>query len=199
MSTKGKTFPPEPLTSAEVDRLLAGCSLRAPTGVRNRALIMLLYRSGLRITEALELRPANVDLERHSARVLHGKGNKATVRPLHPSATVSVARWLDRRAQLGLTNGPLFCTLKGGPLADGYIRDLLKRLATKAGIDKRVHPHGLRHTYADELRQAGADVVVISKALGHSSIATTARYLDHLTNDQAVDAVAALKLPEVSA
>jgi integrase len=151
MSTKGQTFKPEPLTSQEVDQLLAGCSLRAPTGIRNRALIMLLYRSGLRISEALALRPANIDLERHSARVLHGKGDKATVRPLHPSATVSLARWLDRRAQLGLRNGLLFCTLQGGPLASGYIRDLLKRLARKAGIGKRVHPHGLRHTYANEL------------------------------------------------
>lgn len=200
MSTKDQTFPPQPLTSAEVGRLLAGCSLRAPTGVRNRALIMLLYRSGLRISEALALKPSNVDLERHSARVLHGKGDKATVRPLHPSATVSLARWLDRRAQLGLKNGPLFCTLAGGPVSAGYVRDLLKRLATKAGIvDKRVHPHGLRHTYADELLQAGADVVTISKALGHESIATTARYLDHLSNDRAVIAVAALDLPEVPA
>jgi integrase len=108
ISTKGSTYNPEPLTSAEVDRLLAGCSLRAPTGIRNRALFMLLYRSGLRISEALALKPSNIDLERHSARVLHGKGDKATVRPLRPSATVSLARWLDRRAQLGLKNGPLF-------------------------------------------------------------------------------------------
>ena len=80
-------------------------------------------------------------------------------------------------------------------MSDQYVRNLLQRLAAKAGVDKRVHPHGLRHTYADELRKAGADVVTISKALGHSDIATTARYLDHLTNGQAVDAVAALNLP----
>lgn len=199
----GQTYPAETLTSSEVRALLAGCSMRAPTGVRNRALIMLMYRSGLRISEALALKPANVDLEHHSARVLHGKGNKATVRPLHPSASDSLARWMDTRkryaAEHGWKNGPLFCTLEGGPLSDRYVRDLLKRLADKAGIDKRVHPHGLRHTYADELREAGADVVVISKALGHSSIAVTARYLDHLTNGQAVDAVAALELPDVEA
>jgi integrase/recombinase XerD len=196
-STRGQTFPPEPLTSAEVGALLAACSMRAPTGIRNRALIMLLYRSGLRISEALALKPSSVNLERHTARVLHGKGNKAAVRGFHPSAGDALARWLDRRAALGLKNGPLFCTLDGGQLSDRYVRDLLKRLASKAGIDKRVHPHGLRHTYADELRRAGADVVTISKLLGHSSIAVTARYLDHLTNGDAIQALEALDLPPV--
>lgn len=206
-SRQDKTYPPQPLAPAEVRALLSQCSRRAPTGIRNRALIMLLYRSGLRISEALALRPSGVDLEHHTARVLHGKGKggpqagKATVRPLHPSADDAVLRWLDTRKQYaaahGWKNGPLFCTLNGDPLSDRYVRDLLKRLGTKAGIDKRIHPHGLRHTYANELREAGADVVVISKALGHSSIAVTARYLDHLTNGQAVDAVIALDLPEV--
>jgi site-specific recombinase XerD len=75
------------------------------------------------------------------------------------------------------------------------VRDLLHRLAGEAGIEKRVHPHGLRHTFADELRAAGVDVVTISKLLGHSSIAVTSRYLDHLTNDRAVAALAAVDLP----
>jgi len=138
----------------------------------------MLYRSGLRISEALALKPASVSLEDCKARVLRGKGGKATVRGFHPTATDSLARWLDARKSLGLANGPLFCTLDGSPLSDRYVRDLLKRLAAKAGIDKRVHPHSLRHTFADELRRSGADVVTISKLLGHSSIAVTARYLD---------------------
>ena len=173
--------------------------MRAPTGIRNRALIMLLYRSGLRISEALALRPASIDLKHHSARVLHGKGDKATVRGFHPSADDALARWLDKRAELGLRGGPLFCTLAGTKLSDGYVRDMLKRLAAKAGIDKRVHPHGLRHTYADELEKAGLPVSTISKLLGHSSIAVTSRYLDHLTNGAAIEALEALDLPDVEA
>jgi site-specific recombinase XerD len=78
------------------------------------------------------------------------------------------------------------------------VRDLLKRLTAKAGIDKRVHPHGLRHTFADELRQSDADVVAISKLLGHSSIAVTARYLDHLTNPSAVEAFRSIELPPLA-
>jgi site-specific recombinase XerD len=65
-------------------------------------------------------------------------------------------------------------------MSDAYIRRLLKRLAAKAGIDKRVHAHGLRHTHAAQLRAEGIDIAIISRQLGHSSITTTARYLDHL-------------------
>ena len=92
---------------------------------------------------------------------------------------------MDTRASVGLRNGPPFCTLDGDPLYAQYVRQMLRRMADRAGIEKRVHPHGLRHTFAKELRQAGVDVVTISKLLGHSSIAVTSRYLDHLTNDQA--------------
>jgi site-specific recombinase XerD len=194
---KGRTFPPEPLTPDEVAAIVGGCSPRATTGIRNRALLTLLYRSGLRISEALALKPSDVDLKRHTCRVLHGKGDKATVRGFHPTATDALARWIDTRRGLGLRNGPLFCTLEGGQLYPQYVRLLLGRLADKAGIDKRVHPHGLRHTFADELRAAGMDVVTISKLLGHSSIAVTSRYLDHLTNDRAVAALAAVDLPQL--
>jgi len=171
--------------------------MRAPTGIRNRALLMLLYRSGLRITEALDLQPSDINLKAHSIRVLHGKGDVATTRGFHPSASDALARWMDTRKKLGVKGGPLFCTLEGGPVYSQYVRLMLQRLAAKSGVDKRVHPHGLRHTFADELRRAGADVVTISKLLGHSSIAVTNRYLDHLSNAQAVEALELIELPEV--
>ena len=129
--------------------------------------------------------------------MLHGKGNKATTRGFHPSATDALARWIDTRRQLGIRRGPLFCTLAGGPVHPQYVRNLLHRLGAKAGVDKRVHPHGLRHTFAWELERAGTPVTTISALLGHSGIAVTARYLAHLTNRQAVTALAAVDLPEV--
>jgi site-specific recombinase XerD len=194
-ANKGRKFPAEPLTPAEVAAIIGQCSTKSRTGIRNRALLTLLYRSGLRVSEALALKPADVDLARHTVRVLHGKGDKATVRGFHPSATDALARWIDTRKTLGLRNGPLFCTLDGGPASPQYVRLLLGRLAGKAEVTKRVHPHGLRHTFADELRAAGMDVVTISKLLGHSSIAVTSRYLDHLTNAQAVSALEVVDLP----
>ena len=117
------------------------------------------------------------------------------MRGFHPSATDAIARWADTRKSLGLRNGPLFCTLDGGPLSDRYVRNLLHRLASGAGIEKRVTPHQLRHTFAVELEQAGTPVTTISKLLGHSSIAVTARYLDHLSNEQAVTALGSVELP----
>ena len=194
---KGQKFPAEVLTTDEVAAIIAGCSSKAPTGIRNRALLTLLYRSGLRISEALALKPSDVNLDTHAIRVLHGKGNKATTRGFHPSATDALARWTDIRKQNGMRGGVLFCTLQGGPLWPQYVRILLQRLAASAGIDKRVHPHALRHTFAVELERAGTPVTVISKLLGHSSVAVTSRYLDHLTNHQAVSALEAVDLPSL--
>jgi site-specific recombinase XerD len=199
---KGKRYPAEPLTPAEVAVIIGQCSAKAPTGIRNRAMLTLLYRSGLRISELLALRPGDVNLAKHTVRLLDTKSGKPQTRGFHSSADDALARWLDTRRQLaaakGWPNGKLFCTLDGGAVSDDYVRVLLHRLAAKADIDKRVHPHGLRHTFADELRAAGVDVVTISKLLGHSSIAVTARYLDHLTNGQAVDALQNVELPALS-
>jgi site-specific recombinase XerD len=195
---KGRRYPAEVLTPGELAALIARCSAKAPTGIRNRALLILLSRSGLRVSEALALRPGDVNLTAHAVRVLHGKGGKATTRGFHPSADDALARWLDTRRQLGL-RGPLFCTLRGSPLHPQYVRNLLHRLGYRAGIEKRVHPHGLRHTFADELRRSGVDVVIISKLLGHSSIAVTNRYLDHLGNHQAISALEAVELPDLGA
>ena len=165
---KGHKYPAEVLTPSEVTSILAQCSRRAPSGIRNRALLTLLYRAGLRISEALALRPADVDLEKRTIRVLHGKGNKATTRGFHPSATDALARWIDTRKARGIRRGaPLFCTLQGGAMDAEYVRQVLHRLGDRAGVEKRVHPHGLRHTFAFELEDAGTPLVTISKLLGH--------------------------------
>jgi integrase/recombinase XerD len=195
---KGIRYPAEPLTPGEVAAITGQCSARAPTGIRNRALLALLYRSGLRVSEVLALRPADVDMARHSIRLLDTKSGRPQTRGFHPTADDALARWLDTRRALGISSrGRLFCTLAGGPLSADYVRGLLRRLAGGAGITRRVHPHGLRHTFAVELEQAGTPVTTISKLLGHSSVAVTARYLDHLTNGQAVAALEATELPAI--
>ena len=192
-----KRYPAELLTPDEVHAMIALCSPRAPTGIRNRAMLMLLYRSGLRVSEVAGLKPSGVNLARHSLRLLDTKSGEAQTRGFHPSATDALARWMDTRRELGIKGGTLFCTLAGTPVHEQYVRNLLHRLGAKAGVDKRVHPHGLRHTFAYELQEAGTPVVVISKLLGHSSIAITARYLDHLSNAQAIDALENVELPEL--
>lgn len=191
-NVKGTKLPPEPLTQEEARALLNACSRRGPTGIRNRALIVLLWRAGLRVSEALALKPADVDLEAGTVRVLRGKGSKARTAGIDPSAGEILARWMDARAALGVNGrAPLICGISsnnlGKPVAPAYVRALLPRLAEKAGITKRVHPHGLRHTHATELRQEGVEIGVISRQLGHSDIATTVRYLSQVAPQAVVD------------
>lgn len=181
MADTGRKRPAEILTKAEIRSLLAACSRRAPTGVRDRALLTVLYRAGLRIEEALDLKPADVDPERGTIRVLHGKGDHNRTVAVDDGAVAVLQLWLAERAGLGM-NGrqKLFCTLTGGPLSANQVRQMVKRRAARAGIDKRVHPHGLRHTHAAELVAEGVPVNVIQKQLGHVSLATTDVYLRHI-------------------
>jgi site-specific recombinase XerD len=189
-ANKGRRYPAEVLTPDEVRRLIAAPSGRAPTGIRNRALLVVLYRGGLRVAEALALYPKDLDCKAGTIRVLHGKGDRARTIGLDPTAFAVVERWLDRRAALGINGkAPLFCTLDGKPLASAYVRALLPRLARRAGIEKRVHPHGLRHTHAAELAREGVPMNVIRMQLGHSSLATTSRYLDHIAPEQVIEAM----------
>jgi site-specific recombinase XerD len=182
-----RRFPAEPLTLADVEALRAVCSRRAPTGIRNRALLAVLFRSGLRISEALALFPKDIDPAGGSLRVLHGKGDKARTAPLPTDAADAVDRWLECRKRLRLTGRhPLFCTLRGEPLWDSYVRALCKRLAAKAGVEKRVHPHGFRHGWALGQVQAGVSLNAIQALLGHGSLHTTSVYLSHIAPAAAV-------------
>lgn len=165
-------------TDEEVRALIAACSVRAPTGIRNRALIAVLWRCGLRLQEALDLRPVDVHLATGELHVRHGKGDKSRRLGLDTTTAALVARWIDTRNNLGLSGRqPLFCTLAGGPIEQSYIRHLFPRLARKAGIERRMHAHGLRHAYAAGLARERTAMNVIRDALGHTSLAVTDRYL----------------------
>ena len=191
-----RRFPPEVLSHDEVLALMDACGAETVTGVRNRALLAVLYRAGLRITEAMELRPKDLNLSQGMIRVLFAKGGKARTVGIDAVAARIVCEWLTAREQWGaggvadLTlRSPLFCTRSGRRLTGAYMRRLLPELARKAGIAKRVHAHGFRHTHAAQLRSEGVDIGIISKQLGHTSITTTARYLDHIAPMAVVDAL----------
>jgi site-specific recombinase XerD len=174
----------------EVLAMLGRCGASSSTGLRNRTLITAMYRAGLRISEALDLLPKDADLNQGLLPVLHGKGDRSRTVGLDPGACSVLGAWAERRKLLGLgPRQPLLCTLKGERMEEAYIRVMLRRLAREAGIEKRVHPHGFRHTHAAELRCEGVDIGIISKQLGHRSIATTARYLDHIAPYAVVEAM----------
>jgi site-specific recombinase XerD len=199
---KGRRLPAEPLSVAEVFALLDACELIGRrAGRRNRAMIVLFWRSGLRCAEVLALRPKDVDLERGRVAVLHGKGDRRRLVGLDPIACAELALWMVERQELGFGTGePLFCVVegpsKGLPINPPYVRELLKRLAYVAGITKRVHPHGLRHTYASYLLDQGVPLHVIRRMLGHSSLAITERYADHLNPFAALEEVRRVSWPD---
>ena len=182
---KGRTFPVEVLTPDEVDALIAACG-RGLAGWRNRALIGVMYFGGLRVSEALALLPKDVDTERGLVTVLHGKGDKRRVVALPAPACAMVERWVMVRRTLEVPRTrPLFCVISqptiGETVNSAYVRSLLKKLAERAGIEKRVHPHGLRHSYASYLAsRPEVPLTAIQTMLGHTSLAITEAYLHKL-------------------
>ena len=141
-----------------------------------------------------------MDRSQSTVRVLRGKGDRARTVGLDATSFAVIARWMDTRKALGIKGrSTLLCTLQGGKLKTAYVRTLLPRLAAKAGIDKRVHPHGLRHTHAVELLREGVLIPTISRQLGHSSIAVTAKYLDHLEPADVIEAIQSREWPTATA
>lgn len=186
---RGRKLPAEPLSANEVIRLIGQCSKRAPSGVRNAAMLAVMWRGGLRCSECLDLVPRDIDSDTGFVRV-RGKGNKTRVVKVDSTALALIDRWLDRRTGLGL-NGRhrLFCTLSGGKLDTRYVRALTARLGRKAGIDKRVHPHGLRHSHASELANEGKPMHLIQQQLGHASLSTTSQYIAILSPKELSDGI----------
>ena len=191
---KGKRYPVEILTDDEVKSLINACSNRWPTGIRNRALIVIMYRAGLRISEALALKPKDINFEAGTIRILNGKGGESRTVALDPAAFAFIARWLDVRKARGIGGySTVFCTLEGGIIHTSYIRVMLKRIGKRANIEKRVHPHQLRHTLAAQLAQEGVPINAIQKQLGHSSLVTTIQYLDRIQPLELIDIIQARK------
>lgn len=180
--TRGRVLPPEVFTPDEIEMLLAACLDRKDTDVRNRALLALMWRSALRIGETLNLRPGDVDGERGLVHVRNGKGEKSRTAALRSlDALDDLQDWLDRRESWRVgEEAPLFCTQKGTPLESSYIRHFLPRLARRAGIERRVHSHAMRHSHSAELFVGGTRETIIQRQLGHADLRTTAIYLQSI-------------------
>lgn len=184
-TNRGKKLPPEHLTRAEVRDLIAAASHRSTSGVRMRALIAVMVGAGLRLAETLDLEPRDVDTANGTIRVREGKGRKSATVGIDPWAAGHLDRWMDRRCQVGLTGRHrVFAAYEvgkvGQPLDPRYVRLALARLKRRAGIAKRVHPHGLRHSLAFDLAQQGVPMHAIQAQLRHASLAHTDRYVRHL-------------------
>ncbi len=193
---------PETLTVAEVEQLLEAAgggtggrrsrraNSRDALAVRDRALVELLYASGLRISEALGLDRENLSLESGMVRVI-GKGDKERIVPVGDVALRWLGRylswprpeWLEAAGAGDGPGTPIFLTGRGKRLGRQAAWDVVKDAAVAAGLDERVSPHTLRHSFATHLLEGGADLRVVQELLGHASISTTQLYT-HITGER---------------
>jgi integrase/recombinase XerD len=176
---------PQVLSHGEINRLLSAPRGSEPAALRDRALLELMYASGLRASEAIGLEVTDVDLERGFVRP-HGKGSKERIVPLGRQAGAAVRSYLRsaRPELVGTRAEPkLFVNLRGTGLTRQGLYKIIQGHAKAAGLDGKMSPHTLRHTFATHLLSGGCDLRSVQEMLGHSDIATTQLYT-HLSGEE---------------
>jgi integrase/recombinase XerD len=169
---------PKTLSPGEVERLIDAATGTTPRSLRDRALVELLYGAGLRVSEAVGLERAAIDLEGRLVRTV-GKGSKERIVPIGREAIEALRRYMAHgRPFLDKRHRPeLFLNAQGGALTRAGAFLILQKLAATAGLEPgRVHPHLLRHSFATHLLEGGADLRSVQEMLGHADLATTELY-----------------------
>ena len=190
----GRRRPPRALTRAEMDELFRAAGGAKPgwLGTRNRAAVVLWWRCGLRVSESLALLTRDIDLTRGEVHVRDGKGHKARTVGIDPLACDVIERWLVVRGVHNITSkATVLCRQDGEQWDDDGARAMLRRAGIRAGIEKDVSPHILRHTMTVEMVREGVPMMHVSKQLGHANVSTTHHYANHLAPDEVIDSVRA--------
>jgi integrase/recombinase XerD len=176
---------PGVLSETEVEKLLAQPDPTTPKGLRDRAMLETLYATGLRVSELIGLRAGNLNLEAGFLRTL-GKGSKERIVPIGDKASLALRDYVTAarpRFLKGLHSAHLFLSLRGHPMTRQGFWKLIKQYGRKAGIDKPITPHSLRHSFASHLLAGGADLRAVQVMLGHADISTTQIYT-HVTGNR---------------
>ncbi len=169
---------PTVLTLDEINRMMAAIDLSTNEGHRNRAMMEMLYGSGLRVSELVNLQLSRIYLNEHYM-LIEGKGSKQRLVPLSPVAEEWFGYWMNERASWPVkpeAKDFAFVNRYGRPMTRAMVFTIVRRLCEEAGITKTVSPHTLRHSFATHLLQNGADLRVIQQLLGHEDLATTEIY-----------------------
>lgn len=181
---------PDTLSAAEVDRLLQAPSAFSAQGLRDRAFLELMYSSGLRVSELCQLQLQDIDQEEGYLRVQSGKGDKQRLVPVGSKALAAMQVYLHQarpRFVRQKTGSTVFLSNRGGALSRKTVWHWIKQYAQRAGIERNVKPHGLRHSFATHLLANGADLRAIQEMLGHADIGTTEIYT-HVDRQRLVEA-----------
>ncbi|RLU00734.1 MAG: tyrosine recombinase XerC [Ketobacter sp.] len=171
---KGEKKLPHTLDVDQMNQLL-NIDDSDPLSIRDLAVLELFYSSGLRLSELLNLHLADYDQQEHTVRVL-GKGNKERVVPVGSKARDAIQRWLDLRDQFKPADDSLFVSQQGRPLHPSTLQKRFKQWGIKQGIDRHVHPHLLRHSFASHILESSGDLRSVQELLGHADISTTQIY-----------------------
>lgn len=176
-SPKLGKYLPAVLSVEEVDAILSSVDTRSPAGLRNRAILEVLYGCGLRVSECIGLLISHVHLDEGFVDVV-GKGNKQRVIPLGEMAADAIRNYLPARPEPASRpyEDILFLNKNGRPLSRVYVFEMVKNQAMAAGIHKEISPHTFRHSFATHLIEGGADLRIVQEMLGHESILTTEIY-----------------------
>ena len=197
---KGLRYPADPPTVEEIVAVMRQPSDN-PHGFRLRALIVVLWRGGLRIQEALALGERDLDHRRGSLLVRNGKGGRRREIGMDAWGWQQLHPWLVARVELPI--GPLFCVIdgptRGRPWSSANVRVEFRRLAAQAEIRRRFAPHQLRHAHAVELAHEGVPLNVIQRQLGHANLGTTSIYLQGIDTEEIIATVHARRAPMMSA
>ncbi|MEO0144457.1 MAG: site-specific tyrosine recombinase XerD [candidate division WOR-3 bacterium] len=173
-----KQFMPDVMTVEEIELLLNQPDITTEKGLRDRAIMELLYATGMRVSEALSLKVYDVNLDDRIVRI-SGKGNKERIVPFHETAREFLYKYLTNARSKFIKNrdnGYLFLNSKGNRLSRIGFWKILKEYAITIGLENKVHPHVFRHSFATHMLMNGCDLRILQEILGHSSISTTQRY-----------------------
>jgi site-specific recombinase XerD len=197
---KRRLYPADPPTVEEIVAVMREAS-DDRHGYRLRGLIVVLWRGGLRVAEALSLGEADLDPRRGSLLVRNGKGGRRREIGMDAWGWEQLRPWLAARLELPV--GPLFCVIagptRGRRWASATVRVEFRRLAAQAGIRRRFAPHQLRHAHAVELAREGVPLNVIQRQLGHANLGTTSIYLQGIDTEEIIATVHARRAPMMSA
>ncbi len=197
---KGEQYPADPPTVEEIVAVMGTISDR-PDGYRLRALIVLLWRAGIRISEALALQESDLDRDRGAVLVRRGKGGKRREVGMDRWAWEHLDPWPEVRADLPI--GSLLCVLHGATAGRRWeasaARKQLHRAAGEAGVRRRFAPHQLRHAHAVEMAHEGVPLVVIQRQLGHANLGITSVYLQGIDSSEIISTVHGRPSPTISA
>jgi site-specific recombinase XerD len=165
---------PVVLEPGEAQRLLKQPNRRYITGIRNKAIILVMLNMGLRVSEITNLKPGSINLTSRKLRVVNSKGGVDRDLVIPAGIEETLMQWKSRKPK---GTKYFFNTIKGGQLSARYLCDMIKRYGRKAKIDKTISPHTLRHTYATQYYRQTKDIETLRRILGHSDISTTTIYI----------------------